>query len=187
MCCCCFFSFKQFSLNWILITRLCSFVHPQFDDFSRELCIKSLLEIMDMFSNRLRYPSVYQLHLSVQKSVRCGFSRMQVICFLSCFFHMKLPRKGGGVYRAVPRHAVYHGLAPAGLCVVLWETTGVRRFACVRKQFESLPGAHDHSVTQHQEQSLSAHRTPGRTRCVYLLRIYNNYLYDIFTKVLLLL
>ena len=27
----------------------------QFDDFSRELCVKSLLEIMDMFCHRLRY------------------------------------------------------------------------------------------------------------------------------------
>ena len=31
---------------------------PQFDDFSRELCVKSLLEIMDMFCHRLRYEVV---------------------------------------------------------------------------------------------------------------------------------
>lgn len=27
----------------------------QFDDFSRDLCVQSLLEIMDMFCDRLRY------------------------------------------------------------------------------------------------------------------------------------
>lgn len=86
--------------------------------------------------------------------------------FLSCVSSLQLPWKGRGVYRAVPRHAVYCGLAPAGLCVVLWETAGVQRSACSRKQSESLPGAHDQSVTQHQEQSPGAHRTPGGTRCV---------------------
>lgn len=27
---------------------------PQFDDFSRELCVQALLDIMDMFCDRLR-------------------------------------------------------------------------------------------------------------------------------------
>lgn len=105
----------------------------------------------------------------------------ELICFLSCVSLLQLPWKGRGVYWAVPCHAVYRGLAPAGLCVVLWETAGVRRSACVRKQSKSLPGAHDQSVTQYQEQSPGAHRTPGGTRCVYLLRIFKNiYLWRIY-------
>ncbi len=175
------FILNKVLLGWNEITTLFLFVHLQFDDFSRELCIKSLLEIMDMFSNRLRCSSVNQSHPSILESVRCSFSRMQLTCFLSCVSLLQLPWKGRGVYWAVPCHAVYCGLAPAGLCVVLWETAGVRRSACVRKQSESLSGAHDQSVTQYQEQSPGAHRTPGGTRCVYLLRIFKNiYLWRIY-------
>lgn len=31
-----------------------SIVLPQFDDFSRDLCVQALLDIMDMFCDRLR-------------------------------------------------------------------------------------------------------------------------------------
>ncbi len=105
----------------------------------------------------------------IRQSVTFIHPRTQVIYFLSCFFLLQLPWKGRRVYWAVPCHAVYRGLAPAGLCVVLWETAGVRHSTCVRKQSKSLPGAHEQSVTQYQEQSSGAHRTPGGTRCVYLV------------------
>uniref|UniRef100_A0A8C1H9Y3 Mediator of RNA polymerase II transcription subunit 24 n=1 Tax=Cyprinus carpio carpio TaxID=630221 RepID=A0A8C1H9Y3_CYPCA len=41
------------SPNPLILSYLKYAISSQFDDFSRELCIKSLLEIMDMFSNRL--------------------------------------------------------------------------------------------------------------------------------------
>lgn len=41
-------------MDIVVVYRILKLFFLQFEDFSRELCVKSLLEIMDMFCHRLR-------------------------------------------------------------------------------------------------------------------------------------
>lgn len=126
----------------------------QFDGFSRELCIKSLLEIMDMFSHRLWYSSFQSTH---QLSQRCSlfllfFSFMVPIC--SCH---------GKAEECI-------GLCRAMLCSVVWLLQGCAWY-CERLRDPCPPPAVENSLRACLERMANLLNSTKNRALVHIARL----------------